>query len=144
MRKPEQIINFRIKAIDVVQYSLNPCPAVDVGEDGYSFNIEIQQKIDLPNKLVFVIVAIKISLTEKFPGLATLSTLCVFDVENLSDIVQKEQNQYLLPAPAATTLNSIALSTTRGIMYSNLKGTYLQNAILPIVDPTTFVRKQDI
>jgi hypothetical protein len=34
----------------------------------------------------------------------------------------------------AETLNSISISTTRGVMFSELKGTILHHAFLPIID----------
>ena len=34
-----------------------------------------------------------------------------------------------------STLNSISISTTRGMMFSAFRGTFLHNAILPLIDP---------
>ena len=43
-----------------------------------------------------------------------------------------------LPTDIIVTINSISISTIRGIMFSTFKGTYLHNAFLPIIDPKSF------
>jgi len=43
-----------------------------------------------------------------------------------------------LPEPLATTLNSVSISTTRGLMFAIFRGSFLRKAVLPVVDPTLF------
>ena len=46
-----------------------------------------------------------------------------------------------MPGALAEILNSISISTTRGVMYAAFRGTFLQHAILPIVDPRQLVQE---
>lgn len=61
---------------------------------------------------------------------------CTFNIKNIAEINK-------LPKKAFDTLNDIAISTVRGLMFSSFRGTFLHNAILPIVD-STLITAQNI
>jgi hypothetical protein len=44
-----------------------------------------------------------------------------------------------LPRVELLEINSISMDTLRGIMFSKFMGTYLHNAILPIIDSEQFI-----
>jgi hypothetical protein len=44
----------------------------------------------------------------------------------------------ILPSGFAITLNSITISTARGILFERLRGSKLQEIILPIINPSNF------
>jgi hypothetical protein len=48
-----------------------------------------------------------------------------------------------LPSGIIDLLNSVSVSTVRGMMFSAFKGTFLHNAVLPVIDPKTFKVKPD-
>lgn len=62
------------------------------------------------------------------------------ELETLNDYYDKETNSVFLPEPLILTLNSISISTLRGIIYSEFRGTFLQNATLPIIDPKVYTK----
>jgi hypothetical protein len=64
-------------------------------------------------------------------------------VENLEEFRKKDSEEFEIPEFFNTTINSISLSTIRGIMYSHFKGTFLHNTILPIVNPVDFKREKN-
>ncbi len=72
----------------------------------------------------------------------------VFTVANFEEVVQLKARMFLSSKiPFAETVNSIAISTTRGFMASELKGTILHYAFLPIIDvkslsKDTFVKRR--
>ena len=59
----------------------------------------------------------------------------------MNDFFNKQHTLVDLPQEFITLLNSIALSTTRGVMFSQFRGTVLHNAILPIIAPAKFEKK---
>jgi hypothetical protein len=68
--------------------------------------------------------------------LGTLTTSHIFYIENYDEVVTKnESNETVLPNSLIVTLNSISLSTTRGVMWATFKGTILHNALLPMLGP---------
>ena len=109
----------------------------------FNFNIQIEMKLDTKQKLmmVFVDIGVKASDTEETIGRCIVC--CTFLIANFENMVVKnERNAIDLPQTVIDTLNSIAISTTRGIMFASFKGTFLHDALLPIVDPTRIIAQQ--
>lgn len=102
----------------------------------FSFDITSEIQIIPDNSLLAVILSIKILNESKDLHLGSLTTSCVFFVENFNEVVKKDSNENIkISDEFLVSLNSISISTTRGIMWSIFKGTFLHNALLPIIDP---------
>ncbi len=107
------------------------------------FQIAIEQRIDLAQKVVSVLTQISIvSKDDPSKIYGNLTTSCSFRIDEMGDYLDNETTKVNLPEQAAITLNSISLSTTRGIMYSEFRGTHLHGAVLPIVDPRQFAKPE--
>lgn len=58
---------------------------------------------------------------------------------NFNEVIHADAEGIVtLPQDLADILNSISISTTRGLMFSAFKETFLHNAFLPIIDPKQF------
>jgi hypothetical protein len=125
-----------LKAIELIKGSIDTPPLPEVALVNFSFNINIESKADEVQKLIFVIVSIEIKNEPQTQILGSIAASCVYLIDNFSDVVTKDsQGNLVIPKPLVDTLNSISISTTRGIMFSTFKGTFLHNAILPIINP---------
>ncbi len=131
-------INFKLKGIELVSFTLNQKQTQLNQERVYNFEISIEHRISLDEKLVNVVVSIDLIYDADKQCHASIKTSCIFEIENLSDLKSPTTNLVELPEPFIITLNSISLSTSRGMMYSQFKGTYMYPAILPIVNPASF------
>ena len=60
-------------------------------------------------------------------------------LENIVTELNKKNKKAVLPKQLHASLVAIAISTNRGIIYSKLVGTALENIYLPIVDPNFFI-----
>ena len=126
----------QFKALEVLNCSVNSPIASGFSSTNFNFNINLETKADENNKLIFVIVNIEVRNEEHDQILGSLSVSCVYDVFNFDKIVRFDSNGKVeLPQPLIELLNSVSISTTRGMMFSTFKGTFLHNALLPIVDP---------
>lgn len=136
----EQVnVNFQLKEIELVGINLHH-PQIPLNpERTYNFNIQIEQRINNEDKMVAVTTSIEIIHEEDKQCHASIKTNCIFIIENFQDFVAGSSNQINLPDQFAITLNSISLSTTRGIMYSQFKGTFMHNVLLPIVNPSSLI-----
>ena len=135
-------INFQLKGIELVSFTLNPPPTLLNPERVYNFEINIEQRINPDEKQVNVFVSIDLIYDADKQCHASIKTSCLFLVENLPEFTSPTSNLVELPDQFIVTLNSISLSTTRGIMFSQFKGTYMHPAILPIVNPASFNTKR--
>ena len=73
--------------------------------------------------------------------LGQVNASCLYYVENFEQYFNKEKNALNLPQGVITMLNSISISTTRGVMYGVFRGTFLNGAILPVVNPNMQIKE---
>ncbi len=139
----ETLINFQIKTIDLIHSSLQSPKAFIADEQIFSFNISVEQKLDPGNKCLIVITHVEITTPDDIDyKLATAAVACLFSIENYNDVIRMEKDQVVINPGVIEILNSISYSTTRGVLSQLLRGTYLHNAIMPIIDPKTFKKVQ--
>jgi hypothetical protein len=136
-----QEIKFQIKNIELLDFSLQYPGQLLNEETKYKFNINIEQKFSEPQNLVAVTTTINIIREADQQMQGAVTTNCIYMVDNLNQYGNEKTKTIHLPDQFNTTLISISLSTARGIMFSQFKGTFLHNAILPIIDPTDFKKE---
>jgi hypothetical protein len=131
-----QNINFRLKNIEIAQSSLTAIDYALPDDVIFKFNINIEHLVNIDQNLIVIKPIVAIFIEEEQSILANLSANLVFEIEDLASFaIEKEVK---LPSDIVIAMNSISISTLRGIMFSTLKGTYLHNAILPVIDPKSF------
>jgi len=132
-------VEMQIKAIELLNGSLQLPAEPNAVVTNFNFNISIESKADAPNKLVFVIVNVEIKNDDNSIVLGALSVSCIYEIVNFDEVIKIEENGKLdIPQRLIETLSIISISTTRGVMFSTFKGTFLHEAILPIIDPKQF------
>lgn len=67
--------------------------------------------------------------------LGSIKVGVIFEIANFDDYIDEMNKKLTLPDVIFLTFNSIGISTTRGVMFSQFKGTFLHNAFLPVIDP---------
>lgn len=141
-KKDKINFTFQLKKIELLEFALNQLALPISEQTTFHFDINLEQQIILEKNLVIAIPKIEVIYEDKKTKLASLKASCIFEVSNLKDFLNKEKTQVLFPDEVLLTLNSITISTVRGIMFSQFRGTYLHNAILPIIDPKSFTQKK--
>lgn len=126
----------QFRAIELLNSSISAPLIKDTNNKAFTFDISTEIQLSEENKFIVVIIGIKILNEGKDILFGTLTTSNIFYIENYDEIVTKnESNETVLPNSLIVTLNSISLSTTRGVMWTTFKGTMLHNALLPMLDP---------
>lgn len=133
-------IELQIRAIELLKGSLQLPESITAPIANFNFNLGIESRVDPKNKFIFVVVHVDIKNEDLSCQLGSLSVSCVYEIANFDEvIVTIEEGKFDMPQPMIDMLNGISISTTRGVMYSTFKGTFLHGAVLPIVDPKQFV-----
>lgn len=132
----EQNISFRLKNIELLQSSLASIDYVITNETIFKFNINIEHLVNINENYIALKPNVEIFTEENDFVLGKLSSSLIFEFENLNSYVVV--NEVKLPSDIIIAMNSISISTIRGIMFSTFKGTYLHNAFLPVIDPKSF------
>ena len=136
----EQVnVNYQLKGLELLEINLKH-PQIQLNQErSYNFNINIEQRINNEEKLVVVITSVDLIHEKDNQSHASIKTSCIFSIENFQDFIVGNTNEVKFPDQFVVTLNSISLSTTRGIMFTCFKGTFMHNVLMPIVDPSAFV-----
>ena len=131
-------IKFQLKGIELLDVQLNHPQKPLPKQITFHFDITLEHRINAENKLVIVICNIKVVNENKSATLGSLKASCIYNVVNIADFIEPDQKQVNFPKDIITTFNSITVSTVRGIMFSQFRGTFLHNAYLPIINPQSF------
>lgn len=125
----------QLKGIELLKSSVNaPAdPNSPLTNFGFSFNLE--SRIEPGKKLIFMIVSVETIEEESKTTVGSISVSCIYEVVNFEEAIKLgKDNKYEIPTDLIELLNSTSISTTRGIMFSIFKGTFLHNALLPLVN----------
>lgn len=129
----------QLRAIELLDSSLNLPANPSLSIINFNFNIGIESKADFINKLVFVIITVEIKNDDLSVKLGSIKVSCIYNIVNFEELINlNDAGQTIINPKLVEILNVISLSTTRGIMFSTFKGTFLHNAVLPILDPKSF------
>jgi hypothetical protein len=132
-------VEMQIRAIELLNGSLSLPAKPNKPVTNFTFNINIESRADAVNKLIFVIVHVEIKNEDHSVILGALSVSCIFEIVNFEDVIKfDKEGKVDIPQRLIETLNIISISTTRGVMFSTFKGTFLHGAVLPIIDPKQF------
>ncbi len=136
---------FQIRAVELHELSIKKPPVPGFSVTNFNFEIKIDANVDANQKIILLATNIKVHGDDKITELGSITCACAFSVSNFDEVVKiKSDNTFELDPPFAETLNSIAISTTRGMMFSELKGTILHNALLPLIDIKTLTKAEFI
>ena len=135
-------ITFQLKGIDLIETCLNHPKQDDLVFKVFHFEIKIDHQINAEKKLFKAIITTEIHNEQKDLKLGSITANCIFEIVNISEFIDPKSKQINLPEDFISTINSITISTARGIMFDQFKGTFLHHALLPIVDPRAFVLQQ--
>jgi len=140
MEKMKQF-KFQIKGIEIIETSLvAPKKRID-SKTVFGFDLQLKQSFNLEKDLAIVTCTINVLNNGTKNKLGHISAACLFYVEKLEQYIDTEKNIASFPESTVVMLNSISISTTRGVMYGIFRGTFLNGAILPVINPVVPVSK---
>ena len=143
-KEKEMSVSFQLKGIELLEACLNHPKQPNADLKVFHFDINIGHKLKLEENLFIALINIGLFNEKRDLKLGSISANCIFQIENMNDFMDTKTKKINLPDEFVVTLNSITISTIRGIMFSQFKGTFLHNAILPIVNPGSFsMQKSD-
>lgn len=125
-------IDIKLVGIDLINSSLIDEDYIyDINTT--QFKITIEQKIDILNKKLLIAPEIIIQDKNQKKDIGSIKVELLYNITNMDDFFDEEKSQVTFPKKIVSMLNSISLSTVRGIMFSQFKDTNLHNAILPVI-----------
>jgi hypothetical protein len=136
---PGKEIKFQLEGIEILEVNLkHPEVALPVPRK-YNFNTKIKTALNPAQKQFHVIPEVTVIYDEDKSVHASIKVALTFEIDNFADF--KSDEGFDFPDQFLVSMVSISISTLRGIMYSQFRGTFLNNTILPIIDPKSFVKE---
>jgi hypothetical protein len=132
-------VSFQLKGIELLDFCFNHPKQRIPAQMVFNFEVKIEHKIPTDSNFIAVVVTLQIYNGQREIKLGSIIVSCVFEIPELKEYIDPKNNTPKLPDEFLTTINSISISTVRGVMFSQFRGTFLHNAILPVVDPKSFV-----
>lgn len=125
---------YKIHGIELVSFSIQPQQAREYAGDTFEFNIQQERKTNSDKRLVIVFTTVTIKEAGKDNSLANLQVACGFEISSFEELIKKDkEGNFLIPHDLNTAVSRIAIATTRGVLYAQLRGSYLQNSTLPVL-----------
>jgi len=131
--------NFAIVKIEIVGFELLPPPENGIDFDKLIHEVGFDHSLDMEEELFSVAPFVRILTPEK-QIISRLMIACAFRIPGLKKQLANKQDSNEIPVQIIEIFASISISTLRGVLYSQLKGTFLHDAILPVVDPKRVVQ----
>lgn len=133
-------ISFQIQGVELVESSFKvPTNKPISDKEVFKFNLNLEHLLDPGKEILIVKTHVNILTEDSEEAVGVIKSQVIFKVLDLINYFQ--ENKLNLPDVFVSTLNSISISTTRGMMFSAFRGTFLHNAILPLIDPA--FKKED-
>lgn len=129
---------FKLVSINLLESGFSFDPKKRYPLVSYNHHIKVENGFDVERNIATSVVNVVLTDEEGGDKLAEVKANFTFEVEDLEKCFQA-CNSGNLDKTLLTTLNAIAISTTRGIMFMAFRGTHLHNAILPVIDPASLV-----
>jgi hypothetical protein len=132
MNTPAAIIRF--KGIELVSKKMVQAPESGTIIPLFHFDISAESRVHQSEKLLGILVNIRIKEPNKDFNLAEISVACAYLVENFEQaIILRNDGLFDVLPEVDALVKSVSISTVRGILFSEFRGTYLSEAIMPII-----------
>lgn len=131
MEHPE-VVEYRINKIVPGPFVLTPKTNYTIAPErcdiGMTMNVQVkrrEQQIELNPQIIFI---------DKTTNetLATYTAQFIFGIVNFEQVIRFADNAINIPNNLMLDCLSIVIGTTRGLLISETKGTYLQDILFPI------------
>lgn len=133
-------ISFKIDTIELLDYSLSGKDKDIPVEAVFNFDINIEHRFDIQNNRIIAITNFRILIEGIEDAVGSASISCIYNILEMNKYI--EGKDIKLPDEFITTINSLSLSTSRGILFTLFRGTFLHSAILPIINPSDFKKEE--
>ncbi len=140
-------IMYGLKSIRVNSFSIET-PKKKVSEKEpvlYDFNVVPEIKYNIGENLILVGLQGTVTIKETSEKVLEINVAFIYAAKDLGSFVVQNENgiwdfKDKKDEGLIITLLSISLSTLRGIIYEKTRGTIMDSVVMPVMDPSTFIK----
>jgi len=140
--KEQNAVDFQLILMEEVSFGMDIPEGYKSVRD-YQFRISLESVVNEIKRIIIVTNRIDIRENTDQPILGHLIVKYGFEILDFPEHIKKnKKNTCIVPDSLQLSLNTIALSTTRGLLYAAFRGTPLHNALLPVIDAASFSKNE--
>jgi hypothetical protein len=133
----QRTFNIKIHGIDLIEKALYKVSVSD--KEVFNYETKCQIVMDVSKELVVCFVHIVIKKFETSEDAAKMFCGFGYNIDSFASFDKDETGNYIIPQELDNMLKMISISTMRGLLFSEFRGTQLHSAILPIIIADTLV-----
>jgi hypothetical protein len=140
-------IPLKLEAVKIISINIigNEIMSKKIISKKFGFELGFKSNIIQSKSLIAIFTNVKVySDKEAKILLGEIKTFNLFRIKNLSKFLIKEENKFKIPEFLLASLLGISISNTRGILVAKASGTILENAIIPVLNPTAIIRNSKV
>lgn len=137
-------IAFRFVGVQIMSKYVNQLAEGKPIQTQYVYEVKLDTRIDPKQQFVIVSVIVSIIDSDNIENIcANFTVWCIFQVIEFEKYIRLNgEGAYVVPEILERTIRPVSISTTRGIIYSDLKNTYLANTIMPVIYMDAFKQEE--
>ena len=129
----EKTFNIKIHGIELLERNLYRANISET--DDFNFGINCQAAVDEIRKILIVLIEVEIKNIDESLVFAKFTGAFGFKVEEFEQSFERISDKRIKVYPQLDKLlQSVTVSTMRGIIFSDLRGTPLHKAIMPLIN----------
>jgi hypothetical protein len=147
---PEQniaSINYKLRKFSIRRFSLVE-PAFDITSNfdpqklNINFNIDFENISEQCSFGIIFDIGYFYELNNNNIKLLDISLITDFFISDMNKIIEIEGENFNIPTDLLINFVSIVYSTTRGILFAKTQGSFLNQFLLPLIDPKLIVEQK--
>lgn len=139
-------MTFAIVGIQILNLSIKNSPEYFLlpANNNYAFEIKAGVLVDPLNQVIGIDFFIQLfSSPEKIDNVFGLTVRMSYKILNFENVVIRDGSKISVQDSALHHLLALTVSTTRGILFEKVQGTFLSRIILPPIDVTTLTKTEN-
>jgi hypothetical protein len=141
-RKDSTEVGLLMKSLEIQKASMDMALIGQCQTDNFNFKLRVQHDFREEEREVAVTAFFGIYQTDA-KELGAVDIQIIYSIANWAEVVRSEPTGELtIPEGLRSMLNSLTISTSRGVVFTLFHNAKLSNVIFPIIDPANLVAQQ--
>ena len=140
-QEQELELQFNIDQIELNERQISKPPIRPLQKKDFGYEVGLEVKVNGEEGKTVHTITIFVKGNEDKVEYGSISVSCTFIIYNFPVIVDIKEDSFVIPEYVIELLNTVTIGTARGIFFSEFRGTFLEKALLPILDVKAFQKQ---
>ena len=133
---------FKIVRFNMVEPGLDIVNGFEIQKLKVGYNLDFSYSMEQNGFQVIAAVIYQYNLNGSDIQLLELALMADYHISEIKNIIEISGDNFRIPDDLLVNFVSIAFSTARGILFAKTQGSFLNQFILPLIDPKSIVQQK--